>query len=59
MPLSRWRPMVIFALGLVHGLGFAGAFKELLGGVPQGDWGHFLSMLCFNSLGHLPLQEAR
>jgi hypothetical protein len=49
--LSKWRPMVIFALGLVHGLGFAGAFKELLGGVPRGDWGHFLSMLVGFNLG--------
>lgn len=49
--LSRWRPMVIFGLGLVHGLGFAGAFKELLGDVPRGDWGHFLSMLVGFNLG--------
>ena len=49
--LSRWRPLVIFALGLVHGLGFAGAFKELLGGVPRGDWGHFASMLIGFNLG--------
>lgn len=49
--LSRWRPVVIFALGLVHGLGFAGAFKELLGGVPRGDWGHFASMLVGFNLG--------
>lgn len=49
--LSRWRPMVIFGLGLVHGLGFAGAFKELLGGVPHGDWQHFFSMLVGFNLG--------
>ncbi len=49
--LSRWRPAVIFALGLVHGLGFAGAFKDLLGGVPKGDWGAFVSMLIGFNLG--------
>lgn len=49
--LSRWRTAVIFGLGLVHGLGFAGAFKELLGGVPRGDWGSFLSMLVGFNLG--------
>jgi len=49
--LSKWRPAVIFLLGLVHGLGFAGAFKELLGGVPQGDWGSFASMLVGFNLG--------
>lgn len=49
--LSKWRPLVIFALGLVHGLGFAGAFKELLGDVPRGDWGGFLSMLVGFNLG--------
>ena len=49
--LSRWRPWVIFALGLVHGLGFAGAFKELLGGVPDGDWVGFVGMLAGFNLG--------
>jgi len=49
--LSKWRPFVIFALGLVHGLGFAGAFKELLGGVPKGEWGGFVSMLVGFNLG--------
>jgi len=27
--LSRWRLAVVFAFGLLHGLGFAGAFREL------------------------------
>jgi hypothetical protein len=49
--LSRWRPWVIFALGLVHGLGFAGAFKELLGGVPDGDWAGFVGMLAGFNMG--------
>ncbi len=32
--LTRWRPFVVFGFGLVHGMGFAGAFGEL--GLPQG-----------------------
>ncbi len=31
--LSVWRPAVVFIFGLIHGLGFAGAFKEV--GVPK------------------------
>jgi hydrogenase/urease accessory protein HupE len=27
--LSPWRPLVVFGFGLVHGMGFAGALKEL------------------------------
>jgi hydrogenase/urease accessory protein HupE len=27
--LKPWRPLVVFAFGLVHGLGFAGALKDL------------------------------
>jgi hydrogenase/urease accessory protein HupE len=27
--LTPWRPVVVFAFGLVHGLGFAGALAEL------------------------------
>jgi hydrogenase/urease accessory protein HupE len=49
--LSKWRTILIFAFGLVHGLGFAGAFRELLGGVPSNDWGGFLSMLVGFNLG--------
>ena len=26
---SRWRPAMVFAFGLIHGMGFAGAFGEL------------------------------
>lgn len=32
----RWRPIVIFILGLLHGLGFAGFFGEL--GLPEGQF---------------------
>ncbi len=27
--LTRWRPLVVFAFGLLHGLGFAGVLKEI------------------------------
>jgi len=32
--LSRWRPVVVFAFGLLHGLGFASVLGEF--GLPQG-----------------------
>ncbi|MCG3126938.1 MAG: hypothetical protein CHACPFDD_01793 [Phycisphaerae bacterium] len=34
--LSPWRPAVVFAFGLLHGLGFAGVLTEL--GLPRGDF---------------------
>ncbi|MGI8604568.1 MAG: HupE/UreJ family protein [Verrucomicrobiales bacterium] len=48
--LSKWRPIVVFAFGLIHGLGFAGAFKEMLGetGTPSK---HFLTMLVSFNVG--------
>ncbi len=27
--MTRWRPLVVFGFGLIHGMGFAGAFGEL------------------------------
>ena len=33
-PPSRWRPVIVFAFGLLHGLGFAGVLMEL--GLPTG-----------------------
>ena len=33
--LTRWRPIVVFAFGLLHGLGFAGVLSDL--GLPQDD----------------------
>ena len=41
-----WRPLVVFAFGLVHGLGFAGFFGEL--GLPSGQ---FLSGLIGFNVG--------
>jgi hypothetical protein len=44
--LSRWRPWMVFAFGLVHGLGFAHSFEETL--VSSGD---FLPALFSFNLG--------
>lgn len=34
--MTRWRPAVVFAFGLIHGMGFAGFFGEL--GLPIGQF---------------------
>ena len=34
--MTRWRPIVVFGFGLIHGLGFAGFFGEL--GLPPGQF---------------------
>lgn len=34
--MTKWRPGIVFAFGLVHGLGFAGFFGEL--GLPPGQF---------------------
>lgn len=34
--MTRWRPVIVFGFGLVHGLGFAGFFGEL--GLPSGQF---------------------
>ena len=34
--LSRWRPLVVFIFGLLHGLGFASVLSEF--GLPQGQF---------------------
>lgn len=34
--MTKWRPLVVFGFGLVHGLGFAGFFGEL--GLPPGQF---------------------
>jgi hypothetical protein len=33
--MTRWRPAIVFAFGLIHGMGFAGFFGSL--GLPQGQ----------------------
>jgi len=42
--MNRWRPVVVFGFGLVHGLGFAGFFGEL--GLPPGQF--WSALLGFN-----------
>ena len=44
--LHKWRPIVVFGFGLVHGLGFAGVLAEI--GLPQED---FVSALVGFNLG--------
>jgi hypothetical protein len=34
--LKPWRPLLVFAFGLLHGLGFAGVLREL--GLPEGEY---------------------
>lgn len=45
-PLLRGRIAIVFTLGLIHGLGFAGALQELL---PADD--HFVPFLLLTNLG--------
>lgn len=42
--LKSWRVALVFAFGLLHGMGFAGALKEL--GLPRGEF--FTALLTFN-----------
>ena len=42
--LTLWRPAVVFGFGLFHGMGFAGALRELR--VPQGQF--FPALVSFN-----------
>ena len=34
--MTRWRPYMVFAFGLIHGMGFAGFFGSL--GLPDGQF---------------------
>ena len=50
--MHRWRPLIVFMFGLLHGVGFASALREL--GLPSGDW--LTSLIFFNigvEIGHL------
>jgi hypothetical protein len=42
--MTRWRPFVVFAFGLIHGMGFAGFFGSL--GLPDGQF--WSALLGFN-----------
>ena len=44
--IHRWRPVLIFLFGLLHGLGFAGVLGEI--GLPQSE---FLFALVFFNIG--------
>lgn len=43
--LEPWRPAVVFAFGLLHGLGFAGVLREL--GLPEQEY--LTALLTFNA----------
>ena len=43
--LKPWRPVLVFAFGLLHGLGFAGVLDEL--GLPEGEL--LTALLTFNA----------
>ncbi len=42
--LHAWRPFIVFAFGLLHGLGFAGILTEI--GIPRSDF--VLGLISFN-----------
>ncbi len=42
--LHAWRPVIVFAFGLLHGLGFAGILTEI--GIPRSDF--VLGLISFN-----------
>lgn len=42
--LARWRPLVVFLFGLLHGMGFAGVLADL--GLPAGE--EALALVAFN-----------
>jgi len=42
--LHAWRPVIVFAFGLLHGLGFAGILTEI--GIPRSDF--VLGLVSFN-----------
>jgi hypothetical protein len=50
--MTNWRPAVVFGFGLIHGLGFAGAFGEL--GLPPGQfWSALISFNIGVEIGQL------
>lgn len=50
--MTRWRPAIVFAFGLIHGLGFAGFFGEL--GLPEGQfWSALIGFNIGVELGQL------
>lgn len=50
--MTRWRPLVVFAFGLIHGMGFAGFFGSL--GLPDGQfWSALIGFNIGVELGQL------
>jgi len=50
--MTKWRPLVVFGFGLIHGLGFAGFFGEL--GLPPGQfWSALIGFNIGVELGQL------
>ncbi len=43
--LKSWRVVLVFAFGLLHGMGFAGALREI--GLPRSDF--LMALLTFNA----------
>ncbi len=55
--MTRWRPLLVFAFGLVHGLGFAGFFGEL--GLPPGQfWSALIGFNLGVEIGQLSVVAA-
>ncbi len=50
--MTRWRPLIVFAFGLIHGMGFAGFFGSL--GLPDGQfWSALIGFNVGVELGQL------
>lgn len=55
--MPRWRPLIVFIFGLVHGLGFAGFFGEL--GLPPGQfWSALIGFNVGVEIGQLSVVAA-
>lgn len=55
--MPRWRPLIVFAFGLVHGLGFAGFFGQL--GLPPGQfWSALIGFNLGVEIGQLSVVAA-
>jgi len=52
--MTRWRPLVVFGFGLIHGMGFAGFFGSL--GLPDGQfWSALIGFNVGVELGQLAI----
>ncbi len=55
--MPRWRPLVVFAFGLIHGMGFAGFFGEL-GLPPEQFWSGLIGFNVGVEIGQLSVVAA-